>query len=33
MSEIMLFNSEVLCKESYMILVPQYFGVSCARMK
>jgi len=30
--EIMLFYSEVLCNESYRILVPKYFGKSYARM-
>ena len=30
--EIMLFFSEVLCKESYGIIVPKYFGVCYARM-
>jgi len=30
--EIMLFYSEVLCKESYMILVPIYAGVCYTRM-
>ena len=28
----MLFYSEVLCKESYMIIVTKYFGVCYARM-